>query len=134
MPRAHVVATAVPAAAQLGTLQRPETQRQWAVATAVGAGVELPLDVDDENGVAVDLHRFQRAARNLRRRARAAIDGPMRLPHAADLEQRGPRRRPVAEHELLEADEAGPQRFLEIMAHRLDVDHAAGGPVELHVD
>src|SRR5262245_28552762 len=51
---AQVVSAAVPAAAQLGALQRAELQRERAVTAVVGDGEKLPVDVGEQDAVSVD--------------------------------------------------------------------------------
>ena len=66
-----------------------------------------------------------RSARDVGRRADAAIHGALRSPETADLQElRGPCGRAVADHQLLEADQTSLQRLLQIMADGLECDTA----------
>src|SRR5262249_59185058 len=108
----QIVAAPMPAAAKLGSLQAAELQGKRAVTALVGHGQKLSIDVGEKNGVSIDVDRFHSAGGNVRDGTETTIHRLLRAAQSAQLEQRTvPRRRALADDQLLQYDETGTKRF-----------------------
>jgi hypothetical protein len=131
---AHIVSAAMPGASQLGSLYRPEVQGKRRIAAPVRHGMELSVDVHDQDGLSLDVDRGHLAGRNVADGARAPVHRPLGRSKASDLDQDRTRRRTLAKHDLLKAEQARPERLFHVVAHCLQGDTAVLESVQPHVD